>query len=264
MPWQAAYPTPQHEAAAEAIVGHFRARPAVASVLLVNSCARGRATADSCLDLAVVLEPKTPASERAELEASWEAYQHQSAAVRRLHGAGRFSVVHLDIVDGVFVAEERDEAAGPDGFELGIGNLLVYSHTLLERGDYLAQLRHRWLPYYDEALRLRRLDMVRGYCINNLQHIPGFVARQLYFQAFDRLYNAYCEFLQALFIARRTYPVAYNKWIREQVEEILGLPELYALLPHLFEIGRFESDELIEKARTVEGLLETYAPAPKA
>ncbi len=122
MPWQAAYPTPQHEAAAEAIVGHFRARPAVASVLLVNSCARGRATADSCLDLAVVLEPETPASNRAELEASWEAYHDQSAAVRRLHSAGRFSVVHLDIVDGVFVPEERNEAAGPDGFELGIGN----------------------------------------------------------------------------------------------------------------------------------------------
>jgi predicted nucleotidyltransferase len=264
MPWQAAYPIPEHEAAAEAIVEHFRARPAVASVLLVNSCARGRATADSCLDLAVVLEPHTPASDRAALEASWDAYHDRSAAVRQLHGAGRFSVVHLDIVDGVFLPEDRDEAAGPDGFELGIGNLLVNSHPLLERGDYLAQLRHRWLPYYDEDLRRRRFEMVRGYCLNNLQHIPGFVARKLYFQAFDRLYNAYREFLQALFIARRTYPIAYNKWIREQVEEILGLPELYALLPRLFEIGRFESDELIEKGRLVERLLETYAPAPEA
>lgn len=63
MPWQAAYPTPEHEAAAKAIVGHFRASPAVVSVLLVNSCARGRATADSCLDLAVVLSPRTPASQ---------------------------------------------------------------------------------------------------------------------------------------------------------------------------------------------------------
>lgn len=65
--------------------------------------------------------------------------------------------------------------------------------------------------------------MVGGYCIKNLQHLPGFVARRVYFQAFDRLYNAYREFLQALFIARRTHPIAYNKWIREQVEEILGV-----------------------------------------
>lgn len=29
--------------------------------------------------------------------------------------------------------------------------------------------------------------------------------------------------MQALFIARRTYPIAYDKWIREQVVDILGL-----------------------------------------
>jgi hypothetical protein len=264
MPWQAACPAPEHEASAKAIVGHFRASPAVVSVLLVNSCARGRATADSCLDLAVVLNPETSASPRAERETSCEAHPTRSTAVRRLRRAGRFSAVHLDIGDGIFAPEERDEAAGPDGFELGIGNLLVYSSALLERGDYRAQLRHRWLPYYDEDLRRRRLAMVRGYCINNLQHIPGCVARRLYFQAFDRLYNAYREFLQALFITRRVYPIAYNKWIRQQVEEILGLPELYALLPGLLEIRRFESDELIEKGRLVERLLEACGPAPEA
>ncbi len=79
---------------------------------------------------------------------------------------------------------------------------------------------------------------------------------------FDRLYNAYREFLQALFIARRTYPIAYNKWIREEVEEILGLPELYAQLPHLFEIRQFESSEIADKAKEVEKLLEKYAPSP--
>ena len=101
--------------------------------------------------------------------------------------------------------------------------------------------------------------MVRGYCLNNLHHIPLYIERGLYFQSFDRLYNAYQEFLQALFISRRTYPIAYNKWIREQIEEILGLPELYAQLSHLFEIKRFESAELADKALEVEQLLEKYA-----
>ena len=54
------------------------------------------------------------------------------------------------------------------------------------------------------------------------------MARRLYFQPFDRQYNAYREVLQAMFITWRAYPIAYNKWIREQVEEILGLPELHA------------------------------------
>ena len=103
--------------------------------------------------------------------------------------------------------------------------------------------------------------MVRGYCLNNLHHIPQYMERGLYFQSFDRLYNAYQEFLQALFISRRTYPIAYNKWIREQVEEILGLPELYVKLSHLFEIKQFESAELADKALEVERLLEEYAPA---
>ncbi len=68
--------------------------------------------------------------------------------------------------------------------------------------------------------------------------------------------------MQALFIARRTYPIAYNKWIRDQLVEILGLPELYDQLTHLFEISRFESSEITDKAEEVEQLLETYAPAP--
>jgi hypothetical protein len=70
--------------------------------------------------------------------------------------------------------------------------------------------------------------------------------------------------LQALFIARRTYPIAYDKWIREQVEEILGLPELYTQLTHLFEIRHFESHEIAEKAKEVEELLEKYAPAAES
>jgi hypothetical protein len=110
-------------------------------------------------------------------------------------------------------------------------------------------------------LRQQRLNKVRWYCLNNLNHIPLYIERGLYFQSFDRLYNAYREFLQALFIARRMYPIAYNKWIREQVEEILGLPELYGELSHLFEIKQFESYEIAEKAREVEQLLEKYAPS---
>lgn len=260
MPWQAAYPTPEHRRASEAIVDHFAAGP-VEAVLLTNSCARGKATRDSCLDMAVLVRPDLPHGDRLGLEQAWEVFQETREVIQALRRAGQYSEVHLDIVDGVFAPEERDEAAGPDSFELAIGNLLVYSQPLLQNGDYLEQLKRHWLPYYGDDLRRQRLGMVRHYCLSNLHHIPVYVARGLYFQAFDRLYNAYREFLQALFIARRTYPIAYNKWIREQVEEILGLPELYAQLPHLFEFLRFESDEIAEKARRVEELLETYVPA---
>jgi hypothetical protein len=143
-----------------------------------------------------------------------------------------------------------------------VGNFLVYSVPLWQGSDYYERLQQQWLPYYDETLRLERLAMVRWHCLNNLHHIPLYVERRLYFQAFDRLYNAFQEFLQALFIARRTYAIAYNKWIREQVAEILALPELYTQLSRLLEIQHFESREIVEKAATLERLLEAYAPAP--
>jgi hypothetical protein len=132
--------------------------------------------------------------------------------------------------------------------------------ALWQGSDYLDQLKRQWLPYYPESLRRQRLQKVRFFCLNNLHHIPLYVDRGLYFQAFDRLYNAYQEFLQALFIARQTYPIAYNKWIHEQVVDILQLPEVYEQLVHLLEIRHFESGEMVKKAQQVEQLLEDYAP----
>jgi len=78
----------------------------------------------------------------------------------------------------------------------------------------------------------------------------------LAFQCLERLRMAYGEFLQALFIARRTYPIAYDKWIREQLVEILGMPDLYAQSITLFEIEDLESDEIVDKSEKLETLLE--------
>ncbi len=80
------------------------------------------------------------------------------------------------------------------------------------------------------------------------------------FLCFNRFYDAYGEFLQALFITQRVYPIAYDKWIREQVVEILGMPYLYEILPHLFEIQHFESLEIVEKAQVLRGLVEEFTP----
>lgn len=63
-------------------------------------------------------------------------------------------------------------------------------------------------------------------------------------------------------ISRRTYPIVYNKWIHEQIAEILGLPELYEQIAHLLEIQKFESAEIADKAREVERLLDQYLPLP--
>jgi hypothetical protein len=89
-------------------------------------------------------------------------------------------------------------------------------------------------------------------------HIPLYVRRGLYYQSLGRLWHVFQEFMQALFIAPRTYPIAYDKWVREQVEDSLGLPALYPHLTHLFEVGRLESEELVRKAQKLEELLEAH------
>lgn len=262
MKLQATYPTSQHAKAADSITHFFTSNYDIDAVMLVNSCARGKATRDSCLDINILVQPESLKTQITTLEAGWASFDESDASIQALKATGKYSVVHLDFVDGVFTPYEQDEAAGPDWFEVSVGNLLAYSVPLWQGSDHLSQIKTLWLPYYNDELRAQRLTQVRWFCLNNLHHIPLYIERGLYFQSFDRLYNAYQEFLQALFIARRTYPIAYNKWIREQVKEILGEPALYDQLTHLFEIKHFESVEIVDKAMKVEALLEIFAPAP--
>lgn len=249
-----AYPTSAHERAAEAITGFFAADEATDAVLLVNSCARGKATPDSCLDLQVIVAPD--AVER--LDAEFRAFAAGSDAVAGLRHAGRYSDLHLDVLDGIVEPGAIDEE-GIDWFEVELGNLFVYSATLFVRGARLERLRERWLPYYDDGLRRERLQAARWFALDvNLDRIPWLVDRGLHFQAFDRLYRAFQGFLLGLHVSRRTYPIAYNKWIREQVAENLRLPELYEQLPRLFELDRFESRVLEAKARELRKLVAAY------
>jgi predicted nucleotidyltransferase len=256
---QSVYPTPEHERAAAAIVAHFAARGDIEAVLLVGSTARGKAGRDSCLDITVLVRPEILAPRRDDMQQQWTERYETAEVFRAVRGVGKYSHVDLDIINGCFTPGYHGWTSGPDEFELEIGNALVYSQPLYQRGTYLDDLKAHWLPYYAEDLRRQRLDMVLRFCYNNLDHIALFVERGLYFQAFHRLYDAYREFLQALFISRRVYPIAYDKWIRQQVEEILGLPELYRQLPRLFEIRRFESSELADKAEDLRKLVTTHA-----
>jgi predicted nucleotidyltransferase len=251
------YPTVEHEQASRAIVNFFSKVPDVEAVILTGSCARAKATKDSCLDI-VVLVPRKASVSKSELERRWSGLYENDAVFDKLRSVGRYSHVDLDFTDGCFVPKPRGWTSGPDEFELEIGNTLVYSVPLWERADRFERLRAKWLPYYDEELRKERLAAALQFCLNNLDHVPLYVKRGLYFQAFDRLYNAFQEFLQALFIMHRTYPIAYDKWIREQIEEILGMPELYQKLIGLFEIQHFESQEIAQKARKLDNLLEKY------
>jgi hypothetical protein len=248
------YPTVAHERAALEITGFFASSDGVDAVLLVNSCARGKATIDSCLDMQVIASSALVA----QLDAEFSRFAADCDAIAELRVAGRYSDLHLDVTNAVFVPGPIDEES-IDYLEVGVGNLLVYSVPLFVRGGRLEELRAEWLPFYGDELRSERLEAARWFVVDcNLERIPWYLDRQLYFQAFDRFQRAFQGFLLGLHVARRTYPIAYNKWIREQLVENLGLPAVYEQLPKLFELDRFESRALETKAEALQQLADAH------
>jgi hypothetical protein len=89
-----------------------------------------------------------------------------------------------------------------------------------------------------------------------LEHIPVLIKRELYFHALDTLNKAFREYLQALFITHRRYPIAYNKWIKEQVVNWLGKPGLYQKLLPVLSVSHLESDEMNRKVEILFELLD--------
>lgn len=259
MQYTATFPTSLHQEAAIAVLEHYRRDPRVEAVLVTNSCARGQATPASDLDMLVLVEPAAFAAQQADLESAWLELRATQPVLRTLQESGAFSAIHLDFADGQYALPEVwDDGGGPDDFELQIGNCVAYSALLWERSNFYADLRAHWLPFYAESLRRERLAMVAAACRYDLSFIPFYVERGLYFQAFDRLYKAFREFLQGLFIARGVYPLAYNKWIHMQVAEWLGLPELYAELPPILEISHLESEQLVERGARLASLADRW------
>jgi hypothetical protein len=265
----AQYPTPKHAAAASSAVDFFSEINETEAVLLVGSCARGRADEVSDVDIVVLVRP-TPGSassglgnqwndERlAGLSARWHDWAASQVTISELEAAVPWSGVDVEVIDGNLVQGPRGWTSWPDPLELQIGNYLVHSETLWKNGSYLDELNQRWLPYYGDDLRLRRLRECVKFGLNNLDHVKPSIKRGLPFHAFDRLYHSIAEFLQGLFIARRIYPISYNKWIRDQVVGILGLPKVYEELVSVMSIGDLESEELVAKSVRVRELFYEY------
>src|SRR5437667_10443048 len=205
------FPAVRHREVAELAGDFFSAQASVDTILVVNSCARGRAVAGSDLDLAVLIMPTAARQEVQSLTALWQESMATHPLIHRFRRPRRFTQVHVDVFDGRMVPTVWDDGGGPDSFEVEIGNRLVYAAPLHEVGAYFRQLRSQWLPYYREDLRLSRLAMVREACARDLEAIPFYLGRGLYFQAFDRLYKPFRDLLQAPFASRRLLPLIYNQ-----------------------------------------------------
>jgi|SRR5215204_417621 len=249
------FPTKLHQDTAELIRDYFSAIPGVDTVLIVNSCARGQAVPESDLDLAILVKPDITTAEIKSMERSWQIYLETQPTLTKYEQSNQFAHLHLDIIDGNYVPMSIKNGEPVDYFEIEIGNQICYSAPMENAGLYFRALQSKWLPYYNEELRLQRLQMAKDACNYDLDHIPFFIKRELYFQAFDILCKAFQEYLQALFIANKTYPIAYNKWIKEQVIKWLNKPDLYPKLSPILSISNIESNQINGKVKALRRLL---------
>ena len=255
---QLTFPTELHRQATKIVSDFFQGQKHIDTILLLNSLARGKATAESDIDIAVLKTEKADRDNISTLTNNWRHFLNTNPVLKKYINSNPFAQIHLDIINGVFEPAPWEDGGAVDFFEVEIGNRLLYSVPLTDEGDHFKKLKLQWLPYYASTLQSHRLKLSKEACLYELHHIPLFVQRGLYFQAFDRLYVAFQKFLQALFIRHKTYPIAYNKWIKEQVVEILKLPELYRELPQIISVNNIESDELNEKAKNLNILLDQY------
>jgi predicted nucleotidyltransferase len=252
------YPSELHEQAANSITAYFSEISEINAVLLTCSCARGKATKDSCLDLAILYSPYIDINKKNEIIESWKKEHESRSIYKDLIKVGKYSHIDIEFIDGNFEEVEHCWTTGPDMFEVEIGNFIAYSIPLYKKGNYFDVLKGKWLPYYNEEKRKQRLKMVKGYCLNNLNHIPLYVERKLFFQCFKRLYDSIGEFLQALFISNRIYPISYDKWIKDQIYDLIKNPSIYDELIKIMEYKCFESNEHNDKAIKMENLLMRY------
>jgi hypothetical protein len=250
-----AFPTAIHQAAAEAVVDYWATDPRVQAVLLLNSCARGCAVPSSCLDMAILVAPDDHTAMQQDAWPAFERFLATDPASTALTAAVPWGAVEADLISSVYQPSEHGFTSGPDAYELEVGNHIAWSHPLLRSGPRWNELQRQYLPYYDELRRQTRLRQILWFARNNIEHIGPYARRELLFAAHKRLLLATEEYLQALFISRCIYPIAYDKWIRQQLVDVLAEPELYDHLVHLSTLESLSVAGLEERADLLTHLL---------
>lgn len=168
--------------------------------------------------------------------------------------------VDVSFTDGNFYPQHVNSYdVTRDEFETTIGNLFTYARVLYERGANYERLRRKYLPFYGQKLREARLRATAEEFRYKIWKTQWLARRDEYLAALDTLLEARRILLQHLFIKRRKYPIDYSKWIKEQCDQILEMPQLYRELRSTIEGVELTRNGILKKSIVLRDLFNKYA-----
>ncbi len=263
------YPTPRHEQVARDLTGALALDPRVQTVLLSGSLARGRGVPESCVDLTVMVRPDDFKRYVATSdERSGDGGRRRREAFAALgadeiyeDGPGMTVIFsglqcHLGFTNG----DLKPGAGLPreDGFELEVGNYVVYSVPLFDRDGYWENWRRRYLPFLPEDVRLARLAAVRADFDYNIENIRLMARRGLLFHGLERVMIAFRYLVQMCFLTAKVYPIDYMKHLEEQVSVLLGHPNWISQMSAVFTVPNLTPGLLMAKADLLSHLADNF------
>ncbi|NTJ36368.1 nucleotidyltransferase domain-containing protein [Agrobacterium rhizogenes] len=247
-------PTEHHASVIDAVVDTFREIQEIEAVILTGSCARGQAAPDSDLDVQLLVPNRSNSRKLSKTyTAAWcrvlsERFATESVPSVEIEvSSGRFKPINIASEDAFL------------SFEIEIGVSVAHAVPLWDPGGAFGLLREAWLPFYDEHLRRKRSVAAFEGMQGSLNKVKSYARRDLHHAALASLHSAARFLLAALFIERRIYPVAYEKWIRWQLENLLGLEGVYAEFSAIKELERLDEKTLLAKVALCERLADRLA-----
>jgi hypothetical protein len=247
------------------LVEYFRNYPGVYAIVLIGSLAREKAVEGSCIDLFIFLDKGHLDSLASTMTSRTEAYSRMNGRVcyhtSDIEGGIEFGNIRVDLgfSEGDFKGEsENSFDITRDEFETTVGNLLVYSIPLYQKGKKFQRLRQKYLPFYDDNLRSIRLKGTAEEFSYKIWKTRWLAERGEYFAALEALLESQRIFLQHLFIKERKYPIDYAKWLKDQCTEILGMPKLYPELTSIINGIELAKNCILEKSSMLEKLFGRY------
>jgi hypothetical protein len=259
------FPNQDYEATLTRLVDYFKEDPSVFAVVLTGSLARGKAVEGSCIDVFVFLPIERLRCLASTIDSRIKAYSRLGGRIvyyeGDVEGGIEFGDVRVDLgfTGGVFTCKhENSFDITRDDLETTVGNLLVYSVLLYEKGERFQLLKHEYLPYYSDALRRIRLNGTAEEFGYKIWKTRWLAERGEFLAALDSLLEARRIFLQHLFIKERKYPIDYVKWLGEQCSRVLGMPGLYHEIVQVVDGIKLTERGVLEKSALLERLFARY------